>query len=271
MPPAPFFIVGYERSGTTLMAAMLDRHSRVAVPPETHFFTNICPIFRATQTADPATLAERFANGDRSRDLRLSRTELFRRLAGTEPTWANLLLIALRLYAENRGKDLVGEKTPLHWQLVPRILKLFPDSRVIWVARDGRDAILSLIKSPWKQHSNLSVHAWKWRRAMEFMLLSEAQYPNRVLRIKFENLIENPRAELSRACDFIGIGFEPRQLDPTVHTDVVPPWELPWKDRALTAPDPSRVGVAKRELSKKQLQLLNSIMKPTLGKLGYDV
>lgn len=253
------------------MAAMLDRHSRVAVPPETHFFTNICPILRATEIADPATLVERFANGDRSRDLQLSRTELLRRLARTEPTWANLLLTALKLYAENRGKDLVGEKTPPHWQFVPRILRLFPDSRVIWVVRDGRDAVLSLIKTPWKRHSNLSIHAWKWRRAMEFMLTSEAQYPNRIFRIKFENLVMNTKTELSRACDFIGIGFEPQQLDPAVHTDVVPQWELPWKDRALSAPDPSRLGAAKRELSSERLQLLNSIMKPTMGRLGYDV
>jgi hypothetical protein len=34
----PFFIVGCPRSGTTLLSVLLDRHSSVAVPPETFFF-----------------------------------------------------------------------------------------------------------------------------------------------------------------------------------------------------------------------------------------
>jgi len=34
---APFFIVGCPRSGTTLMAVLMDRHPGITVPPETHF------------------------------------------------------------------------------------------------------------------------------------------------------------------------------------------------------------------------------------------
>ena len=33
----PIFVVGYQRSGTTLLQALLGAHHRIAGPPETHF------------------------------------------------------------------------------------------------------------------------------------------------------------------------------------------------------------------------------------------
>lgn len=39
----PFFIVGCPRSGTTLLSVLLDRHTRLCVPPETAFFDEIAP------------------------------------------------------------------------------------------------------------------------------------------------------------------------------------------------------------------------------------
>ena len=33
----PFFVVGTDRSGTTLLRMMLDSHPDLAIPPETHF------------------------------------------------------------------------------------------------------------------------------------------------------------------------------------------------------------------------------------------
>src|SRR4051812_23700973 len=39
----PILIVGHPRSGTTLLATILNRHSQVAIPPETSFFL---PVYR---------------------------------------------------------------------------------------------------------------------------------------------------------------------------------------------------------------------------------
>ena len=39
-PPAPF-IVGVNRSGTTLLRLMLDAHPEIAIPSETHFIPDL--------------------------------------------------------------------------------------------------------------------------------------------------------------------------------------------------------------------------------------
>jgi hypothetical protein len=271
MTCSPFFIVGHERSGTTLLAAGLDRHSRVAVPPETHFFADLCPAVHAGLSADPAVMVNHFFKGFRIRDLKLDPGELLGRLTDVQPTWTNLFLEALKLYAQRHGKQFVGEKTPGHWRDVPQILKLLPRSRIIWVVRDGRDTVLSLMKTPWKQHSNPALHALRWRYTTDRMLAFESQFPDRILRVKYEHLVRNVEAELRRACEFLGVEFEPGQLDLSVKSEVVPAWEMSWKGRVFTPPDPSRIGNALRELPQRLLQLLNFLMEPSMRRLGYDV
>jgi hypothetical protein len=271
MRRAPIFIVGFERSGTTLMAAALDRHSRIAVPPETHFFTDVCPALHAHHQGDPAFMIAHFFRGFRTRDLQLDSAKLLDRLRKSEPTWANLFLLALELYAEGRGKDLIGEKTPSHWRYLPEMLRVYGDSKAIWLIRDGRDAVTSMMNMPWKAHNNLALHAMQWRFSMERMMAFESEFSERILRIKFEDLVTSPQKEVRRACEFVGVDFEERQLDPSAETGVVPEWEMGWKDRIFAAPDPSRIGVAARELEPMSFDLLNMLLGPTLQKLGYEI
>jgi hypothetical protein len=40
-PERPIFVVGFQRSGTTLLQALLGAHPRIAAPPEVHFFQRI--------------------------------------------------------------------------------------------------------------------------------------------------------------------------------------------------------------------------------------
>src|SRR4051794_9782979 len=43
--PDPFFIVGNDRSGTTMLRLILDRGPDVAIPPESMFLTDFAPAF----------------------------------------------------------------------------------------------------------------------------------------------------------------------------------------------------------------------------------
>jgi len=41
MSERPIFVVGFQRSGTTLLQSLLGAHPRIAAPPEVHFFFRI--------------------------------------------------------------------------------------------------------------------------------------------------------------------------------------------------------------------------------------
>ncbi len=114
-PPDPAetvkcFVVGCPRSGTTLLSVMLDRHSQLAMTPETSFYFEIAP-----RLAEPerAPLHELLAGWSRLSELGLDPGDVVRRCAGRESA-GDVLGAMLELYAQRRGKPHCGEKTPYH-------------------------------------------------------------------------------------------------------------------------------------------------------------
>lgn len=41
MPDAPLFVIGFQRSGTTLLQALLGAHPRIAAPPEIYYVARV--------------------------------------------------------------------------------------------------------------------------------------------------------------------------------------------------------------------------------------
>jgi len=140
-----YFLVGCERSGTTLLQAILARHSRVFSFPESHFFCRAIPrrvLWRAVGLA--RWRRARFA-------LRQLLNVLGRHdLEGHVPRRSVLLVNYVRAFchildraALDRGKDMWVEKTPHHLYHVRAIQRLVPEARFIHILRDGRDVAAS--------------------------------------------------------------------------------------------------------------------------------
>jgi hypothetical protein len=89
---------------------------------------------------------------------------------------------------------------------------LFPDARFIHLIRDGRDVALSIIQQPWGPSDFLTaIRQWaetvRWARKMLRMLPDD-----RHLELRFEDLVSDPRAQLERLTNFLGVEFEPGML-----------------------------------------------------------
>ena len=56
-PPIPF-IVGMNRSGTTLLRMMLDAHPDLTIPPETHFVPDLIKAARSDDATPESALEE---------------------------------------------------------------------------------------------------------------------------------------------------------------------------------------------------------------------
>ena len=139
-----FFIIGAPRSGTTMLQMALNRHRRVLIPPETHYFS--LPYrsrrgqllhWRRIQNdldLDISAPARRVPAGPAARDH-------FVRLTDS--------------YAVQNGRsnaDFIGEKSNDHTRRVGLITRCFPEAKFVLVYRDGRDVALSLAKAPWMLH-----------------------------------------------------------------------------------------------------------------------
>lgn len=265
----PIFIVGAERSGTTLLAGLFDRHSRVAVPPETHFLYGVTPkIERQFRNRSHDELVDFLFSKERIQDMGLDRSRVLDRFRHYPPELSKVHRAALEEYAVLQNKTIIAEKSPHHLLYVPRILQWFPTAKVICIVRDGRDAVLSLLNVPWA-HNNIWIHSVTWRRLFITGRRYQRRYPGRFTVVRFEDLLEDPERQLTRLLDFVGLHFEARQLDPSVRTGVVPEWEEQWKGKASQALDPSRIAAWKHTASQQQVWQMNAAMGNSLRDANY--
>lgn len=272
---APIFIVGAPRSGTTMLAVLMDRHSAITIPPETQFFTEFLPQLANTTEEisyiDMAKIALRFK---RISDLQLSEEEVLRKFENYEKNFPNLFQALLEKYAEKQGKKRPGEKSPKHIEHVPFLLQKFPGAKVICIVRDGRDVVRSLLKVPWaepKSKRRLELFCVEWRDYAKLALQYKKKLsPENFLLVKYENILRNPINELKKICHFIEEEFEENQLVPDGDSDVVPAWEGEWKKKASKMLDPKRAEAWRTQAEQSHIWEMNMMMGSALKKLGYS-
>lgn len=263
----PFFIVGCPRSGTTLLSVLLDRHSSVAVPPETFFFHVFSGLSRQREKPDYEWLVSQYLDDSYMTAMKLDRAKVLQRLYAYNSDHASFFRSALEEYAAVHNKSIIGEKTATHIKWIDTIFQWYPNAKVIWIVRDGRDVAMALMRL---FHKNLRTHCCTWRMSVELGLKFEQKYSNKIHKIRFEDLITNPQSELKNLGNFLGINYQERMLDTQVYSKAVPENELFYKERALKPIDCSRIGEWKRSATPQQVHLMHSVMGQSLQQLGYE-
>jgi hypothetical protein len=208
--PVPF-IVGMNRSGTTLLRMMLDAHPQLTIPPETHFVPDLIKACRE----DGATPEDALAAMKSARewgDFGFSDEEMLARLRALpklRPGAAVRTFYAA--YMEQQGKPRWGEKTPTYVQRMKLIQRALPEARFVHVIRDGRDVALSVLDRTVRDVTAADI-ARRWRKK-----ISKAREDSPQLRhyieIRYEDLILDTEPILRRVCDFIELDWEPAILD----------------------------------------------------------
>lgn len=270
----PIFIVGVPRSGTTLLAVLLDRHSNIAIGPETQFFTEFVPEEWGQRTPEShAQLVDSAFAFKRIADFNLDRAQLLEHFKQYPLSFANLLRAIIEVHALRSSKPRPGEKSPLHFDHIPAILSEFPESKIICVLRDGRDVVRSLVEAPWaipKNPRRLGLFCMRWADAMEQTLEYHKTLPSdRFLMVKFEDILRQPQPMLEKICAFIGEKFEPTQLQPAQSSSAIPDWEKKWKNKASETLDPARIEAWRKAADREQIWTMNSMMGEMLERMGY--
>lgn len=215
---APFFIVGFQRSGTTLLRLMLDSHPELAVPLDTvglwARYDAKLPEYSHLATAEDARrmvtdLVAEERIGLWQVPLTVDSVLAYRRLPGF-PGIMDAFHLA---YAAARGKRAWGDKDPGNMLRLSTIVRWFPEARVLHIVRDGRDACLSHKTQSFGITDELAcASAWReqvwWVRRM-----GELMGPTRYWEVRYEDLVGEPARQLMEACAFLGIAYSPSMLE----------------------------------------------------------
>lgn len=209
-------IVGCPRSGTSLLAVMLDSHSQIAVPPETAFLTPMQRFSDAMVDSrrDFFSLVTQNSFGTSNwDDFGLDQDAFWRRLEGIEPfSVAAGVRAFYSLYAEGENKPRWGEKTPSYALCMPFIERLLPEAHFIHIVRDPRDTVLSWRKTWFAPSTELGALTRAWVQHVA-AARTAARSARRYLEIRYEELVVVPEVQLRRLCEFLALDYESSMLD----------------------------------------------------------
>jgi LPS sulfotransferase NodH len=133
-PREKFFIFGHARSGTTLLMRLIRLHPEVHGNYQAHFFTRQPLLKSLVDTPEAEEWLKRKSNRwNQGRDL----SPLVLRTAAD---------FIMEREAAREGKRIVGDKSPsstIHGQAVRDMHAVYPDAKLIYIVRDGRDVLIS--------------------------------------------------------------------------------------------------------------------------------
>jgi hypothetical protein len=282
--PAPF-VVGVNRSGTTLLRMMLDAHPELTIPPETHFVPELIEV-AGDGAADPEALLGTITSQREWGDFGLTEEELLERFRSFDPlTAGDALRSFYEAYAAKQGKPRWGEKTPIYVKSMRAIEGALPEARFVHVIRDGRDVALSIRDRATKDHPiDRIAHRWVRRitRARQ-----QAKRLRHYKEIRYESLILDTEPTLREVLDFYELPWSDDVLDyhrrsaerleemQRALPDQGKRTELSVERRMMThartteKPDPRRVSRWRESMDRGDRELFESIAGPLLEELGY--
>lgn len=203
---APLFVLGMWRSGTSLLYALLNQHPDIQLLYESEL-PLLWPLFLSPARNSWASRLD-FWNGALRRHG--IRPDAFPGSTDLSTAFATLG----QQYAKSRGATIWGCKSPNYYVLVPKLARMFPHARYIFIWRDPSEICVSILRAA--DNSHWFRKRGMWRRVLVGceMLKNSCDALRSsgaaVHELHYRELADDPDGELRNVCDFLGIPFSPR-------------------------------------------------------------
>ncbi len=297
-PREKFFILGHARSGTTLLMRLLRLHGEVHANYQAHFFTRKPMLKSLVDTPEAEEWLSRKSNRwNQGSDL----SPLVLRAAAD---------FIMERDAAREGKHIVGDKSPsstIHGQLVRDTHLLYPDAKLIYIVRDGRDVLISerfrnfveeskfltaedkriiadlkTDSAPFSDgrrsiftEASIRNIARRWADDLnEIDTESKRLYGENYISLRYEDMLSKPFEELSRLWKFLGV----QRVDPALEqklTDEMSSnpdeaWQAQRNESIASFLPKGQAGNWQRLFTARDKALFKEIAGDVLTKWGYE-
>ncbi len=251
------FLVGSERSGTTLLRLMLDHHPEIAFEKEFDFVVSKVSDIGACPQLD--AYLEWLATV-RGADYAIDRSLDYRRLVND---------FLRQKQAASGGKPHVGATVHRNFD---RLRFIWPDARYIHLVRDPRDVSRSVVQKGWA--GNVYQAAEYWIAAENcWDTLVPRLTSGQMIEIHYEDLVNRTEAVLTEICRFAGVAYSNEMLGYRADAPQYPPPDprlvAQWKT-TLAPRDVALVEVRTARLMETRGYALSGHPRPDVGRLEHE-
>lgn len=302
-PMGKFFIFGHARSGTTLLTRLVRVHPKVHCDYQAHFFTR-SPTLEAL-VSDPfvgSWLTRRSNRWNYGRDL----SPLVLRSVSDF-----IMERGARRAGKGKPDCLVGDKSPnslLDGEAVRLMNKIYPDAKLVFIVRDGRDAALShrfqtFIDNPQSlKREDLEIRRRfsqnpepflngeqsifspiALRRSAEGWVhnivntdsIAQSLLGDRYFHLRYEDLLRDPLDQMQQLWSFLGVEqgipglSEALQAELSRNPDA--DWQRQKAGEIADALDKGKAGTWREIFTERDRNLFQDIAGEVLKKWGYEV
>lgn len=201
---SPVFLLGFPRSGTTLLDQILDAHPLVSVMDEQPIFNKALSatfINPSGHRSDPTSVVKETDIPEIRKRYHMMSNQIMPRESGV----------------------ILVDKHPLATQYVPLISRVFPKARIIFALRHPCDVVLSCFMQSFIPSDNMvnffsiADTANAYVKVMNIWLQSLQLINLNYHIVKYESLVENQEIEINKLLDFLGLEVDPGVYTPHLH------------------------------------------------------
>jgi Sulfotransferase family len=238
--PTVFFLIGAERSGTTLLRLMLDHHPHISSGGEFNYVTAHLREDGSEPTSkqfeEALQVDRQFFYSDLAYDPELDYTQQVRSFL-------------TQLCGDRKA---IGATVHFNYR---SLVRWWPEARFIHLVRDPRDVSSSVIKMGWS--GNLWTASRRWLAAEQEVEEFRKQVPDALVhKLRFEDLVSHPVEKLSALCSFLDLEYDPEMLGYPANS-------------TYPAPDAGAAERWRNKLSTEEVQLVEQSVGDWLQKRGY--
>ena len=199
-PTQHIFLLGFMRSGTTLLEQVLASNPRIVALEEKGLLNGLGEVFM-TSKESLDTLANLHGS-----ELERHRTMYWQRV-------------------RNSGLDVTGkifvDKQPLNTTKLPLISKLFPQAKILFALRDPRDVVFSCFRRHFRvnvtmfEFLGLDEAARFYSSIMRLAEIYREKIPLNLFDHRYEDMVRDFEGRIRAVCEFIGVEWndEMRQFN----------------------------------------------------------
>ncbi len=213
MNKEPIFIAGPDRSGTTLMFALLASHPSLSMVRRTNMWRYFHG--RYGDLHEPENFEhclEHMVRYNRMRHLEPDPARIREEFWQGEPSYGRLFALFHEHNAERMGRTRWGDKSLHTEHFAEQVFEEFPRAKIIHMVRDPRDRYASVSNRYGRTIHRVGAAMGRWLLSTRLGEQNQKRFPESYKMVRFEQLAAYPEETLRDICAFIGEPYMPVML-----------------------------------------------------------
>jgi hypothetical protein len=158
------------------------------------------------------------------------------------------------------------DHTPKNVRYAHTLFAAFPDARMVHIVRDGRAVAASILPLDWGPNV-IDSAARFWAERLAYGLAAELCWPEKIIRVHYEDLIQHSQSTLKALCEHLTISYDPAMSQGRGFQ--VPSYTAQQHLLVGKAPDPTRIDAWKQQLTPRQIEIFENLTGDLLKTFGY--